>query len=422
MTFPSTHRFPPSRCRLLAVTIGLAALGAQAETSPWYLGGGLGLSHESNIYRLADGAVPPAGAQRTDNITSATLLGGLDQPIGRQRLYGSATLRNNRYARNTGLDNTGYGLRLGLDWSTVERLSGTLNLQANRELAFANPDNAVPTLARRNIARTSQFDGAIRYGLIAKWQAEATFGHRTLGYSAEEYRSREFNESWVSTGVRYRPSGALSMGLALRQNQGRYPGFRALAGGGFAADTFRRRDIDLTGDWIASGASTVNLRLSGGHMSHSEASQRDYSGLTGELRWVWKPTGKLSFSTALARETGQEFGVSSAFLVTGADLSRTVNALRSQVGYELSSKISLNAGASYSRRLLADKVTPVIGAPFVTDGADHTTAITLGARWTPTRSTQISCDYSHERRGSDGHLSTPYGANVFGCVGQLTLQ
>ena len=55
--------------------------------------------------------------------------------------------------------------------------------------------------------------------------------------------------------------------------------------------------------------------------------------------------------------------MSSAFLVTGADLSRTVNALRSQVAYELSSKISLNAGASYSRRLLADTVTPVIGAP-----------------------------------------------------------
>jgi hypothetical protein len=404
------------------MALGLAALGAQAETSPWYVGGALGFSHESNIYRLADGVTAPAGTQRTDNVTTATLLGGLDQPIGRQHLFGSATLRNSRYANNSGLDNTGYGLRLGLDWSTIERLSGTLNLQANRELAFANPDNAVPTLLQRNIARTSQFDGAIRYGLVARWQAEATFGHRTLGYSAEEYRSREFNESWVSTGLRYRPSGALSLGVAVRQNQGRYPGFRALAGGGFAADTFRRHDIDLTGEWIASGASTLNLRLSGGRLRHSEASQRDYSGLTGELRWAWRPTGKLSISTALARETGQEFGASSTFLITGTDLSRTVNALRTQVGYELSSKINLNAGASYSRRLLADTVTTVIGSPFVTDGNDHTTAITLGARWTPTRSTQLSCDYSRERRGSDGHLSTPYGANVFGCVGQLTLQ
>ena len=146
----------------LAALAGLLAGPVCAETSPWYVGAALGYSHDSNVFRLPDSLASSTGTSQGDRITSATLLGGLDQSIGRQRLHGSATLRDNRFAHHRALDNTGYGLRLGLDWSTVERLSGNLNLQANRELAFLNPDSGVPTLSRANIARSSQVDGKLR--------------------------------------------------------------------------------------------------------------------------------------------------------------------------------------------------------------------------------------------------------------------
>lgn len=425
---------PPSSTRALrqpgrplawAAATALLCTGAWAQSSPWYVGAALGWSHDSNIYRLPDSgtaASAPAGTSTADRITTASLLGGLDQTIGRQRLYGSASLRDNRFANNRALNNTGYGLKLGLDWETVNHLSGNFNVRANRELAFITPDSGVPTLTHGNIARSSQVDGTVRLGLVSRWQLESSFGHRVLGYSATEYRSRENNEDWATLGLRWRPSGALGLGVAWRQGLGRIPKYLTLASGDFQADRFRTGNLDLTADWIASGASTVNARLSSGKLTHSVATQRDYHGLTGELRWLWRPTGKLLVSTTLARETGQEIGVGTSFFVTGTDLSRTVNGLRLRADQELSAKLSLSAGLSRSRRALVDVESTILGVPFTVAGADNTTAASLGLRWTPTRSTQLSCDYSHERRSADGVLSQSYGVNVFGCSGQLTLQ
>jgi len=411
------------RTRRACVALSCALAGpALAETSPWYVGAALGYSHDSNVFRLPDTLASMAAPGLSDSITSATLLGGLDQAIGRQHLYGNATLRDNRFANHRALDNTGYGLKLGADWSTVERLSGNFNLMANREMAFLNPDSGVPTLAHANIARTNQIDGSLRYGLVARWQLEGSFGRRAMGYSAPEYRSRENREDWASVGLRYRPSGALGLGLAWRQGQGRFPKFATLASGDFEADRYRSRNLDLTADWIASGASSLNARLSTGRLTHSVAAQRDYSGLTGELRWLWRPTGKLLVTTTLARETGQEFGAGTSFFVTGTDLSRTVNGLRLLAEHELSGKLKLSAGLSRSRRALVDTESTILGVPFSVAGADTTNAVTMGLRWTATRSTQLSCDYSHERRSTDGHLSQAYGVNVIGCNGQFTLQ
>lgn len=419
LTPPTRHLARPLACAAVAA---LLCSGAWGQSSPWYVGAALGWSHDSNIYRLPDAAVSPGGIGGSDRITTASLLGGLDQTIGRQRLYGSASLRDNRFANNRALNNTGYGLKLGLDWATVGNVSGNLNVLANRELAFVTPDNGVPTLTHGNIARSSQVDGAVRLGLVSRWQLESTFGHRSLGYSATEYRSRETREDWATLGLRYRPSGALGLGLAWRQGQGRIPRYQTLASGDFLPDRFRSGNLDLTADWIASGASTINARLSSGKLTHSVASQRDYHGLTGELRWLWRPTGKLLVSTTLVRETGQEVGVGTSFFVTGTDLSRTVNGLRLRADQELSAKLSLGLGISRGRRALVNTESTILGVPFTLSGADTTNATTLGLRWTPTRSTQLSCDYSHERRSASSTLSSSYGVNVFGCSGQVTMQ
>lgn len=423
---PNHHRARPARrvhAQVFAATLTALFSGlAMAENSPWYLGAAIGWSHDSNVFRVPDALARSAGLSQSDRITTATLLGGLDQPFGRQRLFGTATLRNNRFATNRVLDNTGYSLKLGLDWSAAERLSGNLNMTANRELAFLNPDSGVPTLLHGNLARTGQIDGAVRYGLVARWQVEGSFGSRNMGYSSSEYRSRENHEEWASAGLRYRPSGALGLGLAWRQGLGHFPKFGIMASGEFQVDRFRNRNLDLTADWIASGASSLNARLSIGRLTHSVAAQRDYSGLTGELRWLWRPTGKLLVTTTLARETGQEFGAGTSFFVTGTDLSRTVNGVRVRAEHELSGKLNLNAGLSRSRRALVDTESTILGVPFVVTGVDNTNVVSLGLHWMPTRNAQLLCDFSHERRSTDGRLSSAFGVNVLGCNGQVTLQ
>ena len=100
---------------LIAALATLAGAAAWAdEPSPWYLGVSQALTHDSNVYRVPDGV--------GDNYSSTGLLGGFDQPIGRQRLHGSANIRYNKYQDETTLDNTSYGVAAGWDWETIEKM------------------------------------------------------------------------------------------------------------------------------------------------------------------------------------------------------------------------------------------------------------------------------------------------------------
>ena len=414
----------PVRALVTALTMAvlLGANGpALAQPGPWSVGAALGASHDSNIYRLADGASLPAGLSRADTISTVSLLGSLDQPIGRQRVLGSASLRNNHYASNAALDNSGYGLNLGLDWATVEKLSGRLSLQANREQTFFNPDSSLSTLLGQNIGRTQQFDSSVRLGLVSRWQAEATLGWRRTDYSATEYRSREIVQSSASLGLRWRPSAALEFGAAWRQAQGRYPHFFSRPGAADLADRFARQDLELSSDWFATGASTLNARLNIGRVRFSAATQRDFNGLTGELRWVWRPTAKLTLIHSALREAGQDAARTSAAFITSTDSSRVSNTLRSRAEFDLSAKMRLTLGASVSQRALVDSSQTFFGSTLVQSGSDHSRDLTLGLLWTVSRALQLGCDFSQQRRTSNTALAAPFGVQVIGCNGQFVI-
>src|SRR5687768_12256267 len=108
-------------CLVLA---GMSA-GALAQVSPYYIGGSIAYGHLSNALGQADDApLPPGYESRSDNVTSVGLLGGVDQTIGRQRVFGDLTLRDNRYERNKLLNHRNYSVTAGIDWQTIERISG----------------------------------------------------------------------------------------------------------------------------------------------------------------------------------------------------------------------------------------------------------------------------------------------------------
>ena len=173
--------------RLAAALTTLAAGAAMAQSSPYYLGVAQSLGYESNLYRVGDDQTLPAGYSKSDTVSGTSLVGGVDQTIGRQRVYGSANVRANRYANNKALDNESYGLNLALDWATVGRLSGTLSAAADQNLAQFNNRAAGGVETRKNVVRTNQVDARVRLGVVTKYTLEASLGHRNRSYSAPEY-------------------------------------------------------------------------------------------------------------------------------------------------------------------------------------------------------------------------------------------
>lgn len=408
---------------LAGLLTSLLAGFAHAQSSPYYVGAMVNISHADNLLQLVDGREAPAGYSKSDRITTTALLAGLDQHIGRQRVFGNLSLRSNRYADNSLYDNQSYTASLGLDWSTVEHISGTLVASANRNLASFSLQE-IGLLEQKNLETVQTLDATLRVGLVTRYSLEAALGQMRVKNSldAASVKARDYNRDTASLGLRWRPSAASSLGLAWRGTKGRYPHFQ-LTADGYQADRFDRQDVDLTATWQPSGASHLDLRLSSGKTEYDLATQRDYSGLTGTLGWRWQTSGKLRLETRLTRDTGQDsYAVTTIFGTPGTtDYSRIANTLGLRADYAATAKINVNLGLQTSDRKLV-RTQPGFFGPIDDTGSERTTTLSLGVRWTPYRSLALGCEVGNNKRRGDGVLGTDMSATTYGCNAQLTLQ
>jgi len=422
----------PTRPGLRLSLLGLACLiagTAVAETNPYYLGVVQSLSHESNLYRIGDNQTLPAGTSKSDNISATSLIGGIDQNIGRQRVYGSLNIKANRYASNKTLNNESYGLNLAADWSTIERWSGTVSLAADQSLAqFNNRTGSSGTVeTKKNVINTAQADVRVRLGLVTQYALEAALGYRQVDYSAIEYQRSEYQQTSGSLGLRYRPRTALDLGVALRLTQATYPryAFDPITQT-WQSDTLSRKDIDFTAVWVPNAISTVNARISPTRTTYDRNTGSDFSGLTGSVNWLWQPTGKTRVNSTLWRDTGQSsYATSLGFGQPGVvDYSQVSTSFRVRAEHDLTGKIAATASMTYGHRTLTDTVTATnLNTSQQTEGRDNTVTLTLGGKWLVTRSAQVGCDLRSEQRStSNTQLSVPLHGNAVTCYGQIVLQ
>lgn len=400
---------------LACIAFAAACTAAQAQTGPYYIGGQIGYTHQSNVLGLADNEQlnPAQGYEsKSDNITSLALVGGLDQRVGRQRVFGDLTVSKNKYSKNDKLDNTSYALRAGTDWETVGNLSGNVTLRTNRDLfTYSTIDR--PT-GVSNLVTSRQADFLARLGGVTILTFEAGAGYRSVDYSDPSFDNRDNRQTYWMGGARYRPTPGTSLGMSYRDTNGRYPRFRTNAD-----DEFDRKDLDFNAAVELSGLTSVSARLSRTKIDYDF--QDDFSGWTGQLRGNWTPTGKLRLNADIARDRGQDLRYGPDFDIgfSQAETSRLVNTWRVGADYQLTAKVAMNANLSYTRQpfTVVDLLTGN-----TTDDNIGTRRFGVGASWAPTRASSVSCSLSRLRRSSDTLSRLNQSSNSFGCYAQLTLQ
>jgi hypothetical protein len=395
---------------LAAALLGLPGM-AWAEANPYYIGVTQTIGHDSNIKKAAGGSA----FVESDMYSSTGLVAGFDQPIGRQRVYANASLRRNVFQDFKNENNTGYSLATGLDWSSVEHLSGNVSLGANQSLTYGTLNQAV---TEKNIEKNNQIAARVQYGLAELTALEANYSHREVSYSAAAYSGSDLKQNAASLGVKHQLGGQLNLGAALRTTRGH-----------FAVYDFRRDDLDLTASWVPTGASTLSARLSYGRQNNSNSTP-DFNGLTGVLSWAYRPTGKLGFTTTLSRDTGAENGFIDYFdaqngfqKTTGTtQYNRLTTALAISANYAATAKINVNAMVRQSRRKLDGSSVDLFGAPVTFQGSDSLTILSAGATYAPTRNWLLSCSAGRESRTQAGTGSYAYGATSASCSAQFVIQ
>lgn len=409
--------------RVGALVLAMQALvPARAETSPWSFGAGLTFGSDSNVFRAVE------GQEVSDRYSALSLFGTLDESIARQRLRGSATLRRENYDGRGDLDNTAYGLSAEWLGSSAGELSWKLALSAQRNLAsyatVLEPERRVP-----NSETSRQWIAAAQLGLVSQWVASLTFSRRSIDYSAAAYADDQYSLDSLGANAQWNPLGPLSISVGPRWSRGRFPFARIAADGSAQEDGFTRRDLDLTVDWRASGASSVAGRVSVTRQRYDQLSQRDFSGATGQITWRWIPTGKTTMDLALSRDTGSE---TSFFTVSflgvplrgTGDNSELTSRLTGRLAYQLGGKTSLSLAGQYAERRLATRSTLGGGAMElnIQGGRDRSGSITLGAAWAPTRGVDLDCALTHARRASLTTLSSSYRSDAANCSMRITVR
>lgn len=390
----------------------LCTFSAQAQVSPYSIGVSETLTRETNLVRRPEGQ-PPVG----DTISTTTLLGGFDRGIGRQRVYFNGSVRRSLYRDNTVYNNTGYQLASALDWSTVNRISGALSVAANRSLAQFGSGGVF--LVERNVVSTRQLNAAGRIGTVTPLTFEGTFSHQDVSYSAARFKPAEFSQNSVGGNLLWRTSAKLASGVGLRYTRGKYPQ------GAFGVDHFNGRSVDLSLDWTPSGASSLSARAGYSRTRHDDLSQRDFSGITANLQWLWLPTGKWRLTSQYNRSTGEDATFVALFGGTlGAtnNASRVSDTLALNAAYLATGKITLEGGYNLVHRALTQSFAPGTGVAAASSGSDNTFTASLTARYLATRTVQFNRNVGREKRTASSALSYAYTASYASCTAQLTLQ
>lgn len=399
---PHHHRLHRRATLPLMATLVLASAHAQAqqERNPYYIGASQTFTRDNNVYRTATNEV-------SETISTTGVVLGFDQPVGRQRFYGDASAQVNRYSNVDALNNKSYSALAGLDWETVEFLSGTLRYSARNSLAdFGTLEGS--TAPSDQI--TQQFTATARYGITSKFAVDAGYEHRRLDYKSDVYRNRDYTQNAANAGLRWGTTGLLTLGLGYRLTQGSTPYYQTTPP---FEDELKRRDVDLTVIWTPTGFSTLNARISATKETHTIAANAEVTGVTGAIAWDYRPTAKLSFNTSLTRDTGTETtfltGSGTGSTPLPVDSNRISTTAQLGARYAMTSKISLTGEARHRRGTLSGG-----------GGNDEVSGYGLGLTYAPTRSTSLGCNVLRESRDVQG--STAYSATTSSCSAQITLR
>jgi len=407
----------------------LAAGSARAELEPFSFGASETLAHQSNLGHTDSSKTRSV----SDWLSTTELSAGLNEPVGRDKLVGSAAVDFNRYKHSHALNSTGYQAAAEFDWNTIGDLSGAFGADSRRRQYFYGDTaefsfgNATPTTTLvKNLQTDNHAFARIMLGGESRW---AIFGGGDVNrrnFSNDTFRPNDERQWSTNLGTRYSTSPDLSFGVTGNYVRGDYPQGSITQ----TQSNFNSKSVSATTKWQVSG----NTRMDGslGYTSYySDAfgingGTRHFA--NGSLNWVWTPPAHLSFTLLLKRSADADTPAMGSSQVLGASsLNGTSINTIARLGsvYAFTPKTSLEGSAEYSEHKYEDLMTGRLDlnlSPVTVSGSTRTSRFFLTAHFKPTRTTDLSCGGGRETRHADASLqgqAASYNDNYLQCVAAI---
>ena len=345
---------------------------------------GVSRMHDDNLFRSSKN-------ERSENITSAYAGIRLDKQYAQQRFKFDFTLTANRYQNFDILDFNAKDYKVAWLWTLTPYLTGTISLDRKQTLnSFQdfNSSGSLVNIRNLTVRETQHFEAD--YSPHNIWHILGGFTRSTQKNSNNSNSfvgQDDFVSNSVDAGVRYNFRSGSAVTVMSHLRQGDYQD-RQLNAAALFDTAYDEQEVETKLDWILSGKSRLNVRASYVTRDHDHFSERDYSGLVGNIDFSWSPTAKIRmiFSAASNLSTYQ----------TG-DASYTRNTIFSiKPIYALSNKISMNAHVDVAKRSF-------LGDSYLADSnrVDWTKSAGIGVDWMPLRSISVGGNLERSSRDSN---------------------
>ncbi len=351
-----------------------------------------GFKHDSNLFRLSDGADAQAligSSDRSDNIYQLGVGGRFELIQSRQKLTLEGTVEQNWFQNFDTLDNTSNSVRGEWGWQAGSSWDGKLGVGHRQYLEnFGSVQQNLKDMIDRNRAYGSaNFRplSYIRFALDLDWvEAEHSADSRQiLGYRTN---GAAFTTNWIT------PSGN-SVGVNLKTADTKYPDSTFVAGAP-VDNTYTDNEYSLVATWHATAASVLRARLGRTERRFDRDSSRDFSGPTWRVGYEWEPTGKTALESAVWRELA-------GFEDLTGNYSRTTG-IGIFPAWSVMPKLVLQGKAAYQMReyLGSSGISPVAGRR-----EDQERLFQIAAVWTPLRLTKLIAAVEAGDRNSNQALA-----------------
>lgn len=293
----SLRTFAPFPLALLAA-LPLFAQADELDTLQFQVG--QSVKHDSNVFRLSDGANTQAVLgtnDRSDTIGVTTLGIKLDKSYGLQRFEVEVQADDYNYRRYSALDFTAFNYAAAWRWSLTPAFRGNLTTD-RQEYIDTTADVQNAGQLNRRTERTSLFDA--EYELGAAWRLVGGVFQRDSSNSLPTFEA-DYSVRGAEGGLRYVSSAGNSIAYRLKGGEGEYSGRTP---GPFTTTDFTDREHEIRAEWTPTGKTAVQARFSHLDRKHDRVAARDFSGFIGRLNAAWAITGKTRLTGGFARELG----------------------------------------------------------------------------------------------------------------------
>lgn len=341
---------------------------------------------DDNLFR-----VPDSGGLKPESETITTTVFGVDfdKRVSLQRFIAHASWVDTRYLNNDYLNAGALRYDGKWLWAVGSRLTGEVS--ADRSAAqnsFSDPG----ATRQRNLRVTENQRFGLDFAINPSWHMLGGISRLTMTNDRQLTTESDFEATGTSLGIKYTPASGNWASFQTRRHEGTYTKRPFDPSAGIRFDNeFTQSGQEIAVGWQPTGHSSFNGRLEYLRREHAHLSDRDFSGWTGQLSYLYQYSAKTSFTLAYLRALNAFQQASSSYYVAD-DLSLASH-------WAATSKIGIATRLGYSHRQYQGEVV-ALNAP---RQKDHVYRAGVDATYQFARWLELRAGLALEKRNSNNN-------------------